>query len=138
MAAVSCFSELFRLVNNSAVWLEKREYLLLPRFSLISDFALCDNRACVLCHHFAEGSRQEASETGTKVLGTVARCRRLWALAISWGVRAMGRQEQRSDIFLSCQEKESLLPLRAPPTAPYGIPQGCSEGYSGKIHTGSV
>lgn len=72
------------------------------------------------------------------MLGTVARCGRLSALVILWGVRAMGRQEQRSDTFLGCREKETLLPLRAPPTAPYGIPQGCSEGYSGKVHTGSV
>lgn len=97
MAAISCFTEMFRLVNNSAVWLEKREYLLLPRFSLISDFALCDNRVCVLCHQSAERSRQEARETRTEVLGTVARCRRLSASPISWGVPAMGGQEQRSD-----------------------------------------
>lgn len=109
MAAISYFTELFRLVNDSAVWLEKREYLLLPRFSLISDFALCDNRVCVLCHQFAERSRQEARETRTKVLGTAARCRRLSALPISWAIRAMGGQEQRSDIFFPLPGKGNLL-----------------------------
>lgn len=81
MAAISCFTELFKLVNNSAVWLEESEYLLLSCFSLISDFALCDNRVCVFSAISLQ-SRQEAREATTKVLGAVAHCRRLSALLI--------------------------------------------------------
>lgn len=110
----------------------RREYLLLPRFSLISHFASCDSGLCVPCHQFAARSRQEARETRPKVRGTAA----CWKAAGGCQLCCVAEHPCRGRAggvvcSSSCQGRETL-PLRALPTARSGLPQGCSQGLRWK------
>lgn len=80
--------ELFGLVHSSAVWLEKREDLLLPCYSLISEFAWCDNGVCVCSPPSVCSEEQDRSQRQE------AKCwRRLSALPVPQGVHARRGQK---------------------------------------------
>ncbi|NXN51723.1 CORA1 protein, partial [Rynchops niger] len=98
--------------------------------------AACSPRqmVCVLCHQIAERSRREARETRPAVVGTVARCGRLSAFPISWGVPAMGGQEQSSDIFLQLPGKGNLPASQSTSHCSLWTSWGCSKGHSSHSH----
>lgn len=117
----------------------RREYLLLPRFSLISHFASCDSGLCVPCHQFAARSRQEARETRPKVRGTAACWKAAGGCQLCWCCRAsVQREGRRSGVLLQLPGKGNSASPSPSHCSQWASPGMFSRVMMEKVHTGSV